>query len=322
MPRASARDSASNWLASCEVRRVALRSFCTCSAGSSSVAWVLACWAQAPPAPAAGQRRAQLVRGVRHEAPLALGLALTMPNRRFSESTSGRTSAGEAVSSMALRSRGERRSTASFSASSGFSARSTAQPIAKAAAAISTRFGSSTLNRMELAHCWRGSAPSATTIPTSPSTVAWRCRTMRQVAPPCSSLCSSGSEPEGGRPPSQLSPSSSLPSASTKAKAVKPLPSFRNSSTAGASSTSGRIALADHRVGDQGHQGQQALVLLAGHVAGGAVVEPGVQDRQQDQRRDQHHQQAAPQAAGHAGRPGGWAEGQLHSASAGRSSSR
>ena len=140
--------------------------------------------------------------------------ALTRPNRRLSELTSGLTSSGEALASMELRSRGERRSTASRRSSRGLSARLTAQLTANAAAVTSTRLGSSTLSRMERAHCWRGSDPSASATTTSPSTVCWRWRTIRQVTPPFSSLWNSGSGVVGTHPASQGSPRSTFPSAS------------------------------------------------------------------------------------------------------------
>ena len=143
--------------------------------------------------------------------------ASTRPNSRLSDFTSGRTSSGDALSSIGLRSRGERRSSASRSTSSGLSARSTAQRTAKAAATTSTRLGSSTLSRIERAHCWRGSDPSARATTTSPSMVCWRWRTMRQVIPSFSSLWNSGSSVAGGSPASQASPCRTLPSASMMA---------------------------------------------------------------------------------------------------------
>ena len=168
MLRSSARDKASSWCASCEVRRVALRSFSICSTPKTIAPCAL--WAgargcflsklaespcTAPAAlaiiaqastcacrPASGVRNWWAASATNRRCPSAC--ALTRANRRLSECTSGRTSVGEALSSMGLRSRGERCSTASARSTNGLKARPTAQWMASAAAATSTRLGSST----------------------------------------------------------------------------------------------------------------------------------------------------------------------------------
>jgi hypothetical protein len=55
-------------------------------------------------------------------------------------------------------------------------------------------------------------------------------------------------------------------------------------------------ALRDDRIGQQRHQCQQLLVPLDRLVAGRAVIEPGVDQRQQQQRSDQHEQQPPAQS--------------------------
>ena len=51
-------------------------------------------------------------------------------------------------------------------------------------------------------------------------------------------------------------------------------------------------------IGQQRHQAEQLLVLLAGRVVRGAIVHVAVQQGQQGQRHDQHQQQAALDADG------------------------
>ncbi len=254
--------------------------------------------------------------------------AFTSPNSRLSDCTSGRTSSGEPPSSSALRSRGERRSTASFSASSGRSARSTAQPTAIAAAAISTRLGSSTFSRMERAHCWRGSELSAMATATSPTTVCCRWRAMRQVMPSYASLwnssCDVGRRQQ--RQPLVADQQLAVGVGDGEGGGAGPLleellHARRHHQHQG---FVGAAALPDDRVGQQRHQRLQPPVLLQRDVVGGAVREPGIAQRQQHQRHQQHHRQAPPQAgehalAGDAARRAGRAE--IHHGAAGSCSS-
>ena len=56
----------------------------------------------------------------------------------------------------------------------------------------------------------------------------------------------------------------------------------------------------DDRIREQRQQCEQPLVLLAGHAAGSAIVEPRVDEREQQQRREQQHEQPPPQPRRHA----------------------
>ena len=173
--RASARDNASSWLASCEVRRVAPRSLLTCSAGNCSVPpgwWLLAACAQASTwacRPASGVRSWCAASATKRR--WLSACAFTSPNSRLSESHQRPHLLGRGCSRRSRSGRAASAAPPPPSASSSGLQRPLAPPsrTAKAAAPISTRLGSSTLNRIERAHCWRGSEPSASATTTSPT---------------------------------------------------------------------------------------------------------------------------------------------------------
>ena len=180
---ASARESASSWLASWEVRRVASRRRSTWSArrlSRSPPPMLRAAWAQASTwacRPASGVRSWCAASATKRRC--ASVWALTSWNRRLSEATRGRTSPGTLSVSIALRSRGERFSTASLRSISGRSARATPQVTTAAATANSSRLGSSTRISTVLNHCWRASEPSASMTMTSPMSEDTRWATTR-----------------------------------------------------------------------------------------------------------------------------------------------